>query len=399
MKKPTNVLAKLTSFIQPFITKLKTKLGSNPNQKLLALGFIAFFAIIGTYFLLATKAAGPFASIDLGSTSVTSPVTNITDQTASGGSAVQFGSGTTTPPPPSSGICTGRTAPTADAPYGGVPADKFPGAACTGVPAGVTLTEYTGPMTISTSVTITDKTFNGSVCINASNVTIKRSKVIGTIETGSGGSWGACPGTTPSNVVIEDVEIIGPGTPSTYDASIASSFAFSGSGFTCRRCNLHRWGSGFYVRRDVQIVDSYVHDMVGFYDASKTHPGCGILGPDCMAHRSCIGGNGAENASYLHNNLQCNDLNGQPGVSGGLVAYVQPEIINVRIENNLLGPYGSYCLYAGSGGNNPVQSLTVINNLFERGSSGICGLYGPILWGTGNITRAGNSYTDGTPIP
>ena len=351
--------------------------------------FLFVFAAIGVIALLVTKAATPFASVDLGTGSNVTPAVSIVsgDATASGSSYVRFGGITT-----SSGICTSRDA------NGGVPADKFPGTACTGVPGGVTLTDYTGPMTITSAASIADKIFNGLVCITGSNVTIKRSKIIGTVVMGSGGNYGPCPGNTPSNVVLEDVEIVGPGTPTTNDVSIATSFAFSGSGFTCRRCNVHRWGSGFYVIRDVLIEDSYVHDTVGFY-SQPPDPGCNSLGPDCMAHRSCIGGNGAVNTSYIHNNLQCNDLNGEPGVSGGLVAYVQPEIINVKIENNLLGSYGSYCMYAGSGGNNPVQSLTVVNNKFEKGSQGICGLYGPILWGTGAITRSGNAYTDGTPIP
>lgn len=358
------------------------------NKKPLLL--VGLFALVGVVLLFGSRAATPFVSLEPESATKSNNATVVNDSTASGAKAVQFGGVTT--PPTSSGICTTRDA------NGGVPADKFPGAACTGVPGGVTLTDYSGPMTITSAVSITDKTFNGLVCITGSNVTIKRSKIIGTVVMGSGGNYGPCPGNTPSNVVLEDVEIIGPGTPTTNDVSIATSFAFSGSGFTCRRCNVHRWGSGFYVIRDVLIEDSYVHDTVGFY-SQPPDPGCNSLGPDCMAHRSCIGGNGAVNTSYIHNNLQCNDLNGEPGVSGGLVAYVQPEIINVKIENNLLGSYGSYCMYAGSGGSNPVQSLTVVNNKFEKGSQGICGLYGPILWGTGAITRSGNAYTDGTPIP
>jgi hypothetical protein len=163
MKTPKyiNVFTKYTNSLKPILTKLKTRLGSNPNQKLLALGFIAFFAIIGTYFLLATKAAGPFASIE---PEQGSGLTAINDPSASGGAYVQFGSGTTTPLP--SGICTGRDA------NGGVPADKFPGAACTGVLAGIARANSGSISTSSDGQVIQNLNISGSITIMCGSKTL-----------------------------------------------------------------------------------------------------------------------------------------------------------------------------------------------------------------------------------
>jgi hypothetical protein len=77
--------------------------------------FITAFGIIGAILLLATRAATPFTSIELGGNSVTPPVTIIPDSSASGGSAVQFGGGTVTPPsmmptPANTGPTTSPTA-------------------------------------------------------------------------------------------------------------------------------------------------------------------------------------------------------------------------------------------------------------------------------------------------
>jgi hypothetical protein len=276
---------------------------------------------------------------------------------------------------------------------------SFPDAGCTGYQhTGVALQDYAGPMTLSVPGTVIDgKRMVGLVCITASDVTIRRSRIEGTVHTGSGAPWGACPSAAaPTNILLEDVEIVGPGTATTHDVDVSISFAVSGSHYTCRRCNVHRWGLGFQVQQNVVIEDSFIHDTIGYRGC---HP---ALGPDCVAHRSCIGGNGAIDAVYRHNRVQCTDLNGETGVSGAIVVYSQSGFLparNVLVEKNLLtADEASYCLYAGIGDVAPTD-VRVIDNRFGRTPHVNCGLYGPILAAATDVILSGNAFTDGTPIP
>jgi hypothetical protein len=76
----------------------------------------------------------------------------------------------------------------------------FPDASNTGVPAGIVLTDYVGPTTVTQAGTVIDaKTIRGKLVIAADNVTIKRSKVLGTIDSDRPGS----------HVTILDSEIDG----------------------------------------------------------------------------------------------------------------------------------------------------------------------------------------------
>src|SRR5204863_2437212 len=75
-------------------------------------------------------------------------------------------------PPPPSGVSAGRC-----------PAyPAFPGAGCTGVPAGTVLAAYAGPCTITTDNTvIKDQTVNCDLQIRASGVLIEESRVNGLV--------------------------------------------------------------------------------------------------------------------------------------------------------------------------------------------------------------------------
>jgi hypothetical protein len=275
----------------------------------------------------------------------------------------------------------------------------FPDEACTGWRhTGVALTAYTGPLTITAAGTVIDsKVINGDLCIRANNVTVSRTQIKGTVETGSGTPYGACPSPVlPTNAVLRDVEIAGPGTTTMHNVGIAATFAMSGDNFTCLRCDVHGWGSGFYVKHNVTIQDSYVHDTVGYQGCSP------VLGPDCIAHRSGIGGNGAVNAKYLHNRVQANNLNGEEGMSGAIVVYSQKSFLpakDVLVQNNLLiAEQASYCLYAGVG-DTAASNVQIIGNRFNKSSAWPqCGLYGPYVSGGGGVTLVDNAYTDGTPI-
>ena len=124
------------------------------------------------------------------------------DQTRSGIQPL-FGAASPTPDPSPDPDPTPEPTPKPDpdptpAPDPGPDDGKFPGPDNTGVPAGTALQPYTGPMTITKDGTVIDaKEIRGRLVIEASNVTIKRSKINGNVDSDSGSS----------SVVVEDTEI------------------------------------------------------------------------------------------------------------------------------------------------------------------------------------------------
>jgi hypothetical protein len=88
---------------RPFFIK------SNPLFSKRLVFFALIFALLGTYFLYRSFAAGAFASLEPENGTLSGAVTVGTDSTASGGKYVQFGSSPTPPPPPPVGSGTACT--------------------------------------------------------------------------------------------------------------------------------------------------------------------------------------------------------------------------------------------------------------------------------------------------
>ena len=372
-----------------------TRFGLSRRNVIIAV--VTALLVLSVGYTILQTSAGFFAFTDASKATVSGNATIVADTNATSGKAIQF-NGPATPPPTTPPPTTGSRCPAFPA---------FPDANCTGVIPGTNLTNYTGPTTITKPGTIIEnKLITTDLCIAASDVTVRNSKfvgkivdqneVTGAVYTAIAGQYhGACePAATPTNILFEDVEIMGPGTTNTHDVNVSSTFAMSGNNFTCKRCNVHRWGLGFAVKQNVVIEDSYIHDTIGF---KGCHP---RLGSDCVAHRSCIGGNGAINATYRHNRIQCNDLNGEEGVSGGIVVYSQAGHMraeNVLIEKNYVSAdNAAYCMYAGIGDVKPVN-VRVIDNRFSRGVNNKCAYYGPLTYASG-VTLTGNAFTDGAVV-
>ncbi|WP_425561306.1 hypothetical protein, partial [Microlunatus panaciterrae] len=125
-----------------------------------------------------------------------------------------------------------------------------PNAANTGVPAGTTLSSYTGPTTITTAGTVIDsKKITGCLNIKADNVTIKNSLIQ------SGGCFfNVLSDNGNTGLKLTDVEIDGQGNTS-------GDSAINGSNFSCLRCDLHGTVDGAKAGSNVVIQDSYIHDL------------------------------------------------------------------------------------------------------------------------------------------
>lgn len=286
---------------------------------------------------------------------------------------------TTTAPPATTTTTTAPPAPTTGGACPAYPA--FPDGNCTGWRhTGVTLSAYSGPTYITTSGTVIDgKLINGDLTIRASNVTIRRSQVNGTINLGY---------SEASNVLIEDVEV---------NAGNTTYAAIGSSNFTCRRCNIYGGGQGINGY-NFTVEDSWIHDLYG----------------TGTVHSEAILGYGG-NMVVRHNRLSGNYNSASGGFAatdGGMSSSVSfythgdwGPINNVVFEKNRLNvgsgdrDYAGFCLY---GGGSLTSNSTFRDNVFARHplNSSRCGYHGTVTdipSGAGS-SWTNNRYEDGTPV-
>lgn len=235
----------------------------------------------------------------------------------------------------------------------------FPDATNTGVPAGTTLTTYSGSCIISVAnTTIDSKTINCDLDIRANNVTIKNSRINGSVQAYSAGVG------EQSGLVIQDSEI-NCGCPSVGVSDTPS--AISEANYTLLRVNLHGSGHGAAVKSNVTIQDSYIHG----------------LGGDTEAHKDGIFSGDGTNVTIQHNNIECNDGPINKGCTSAIGLLTDfADITYYTITQNLLNTNGSYCFY-GSGG--PAKSfvshhITFTNNHFGSSINTNCGELGYVTY-------------------
>lgn len=313
----------------------------------------------------------------------------------------------TTPPttPPTAAGCVGApNTPGGADPWGGC----WPGPQNTGYPKGlpgdsrkpVTLTTYTGPTTIRTcGVVIDSKQVNGTLIIEAGNgtsskstpcVTIRNSLVKGVIYSEKA-SYGP--------ILIEDTEVSPPDLPWWENIGRSNFFAY--------RVNSHGGEGVIKCDSNCEAKDNWVHGMElgGSY------------------HYNAFGGNGTNGFRIEHNYASCGDWSkissrtSDAGCSAVIGFYGDfAPIRNITINRNFLDSSFStsagvhtqagYCLNPGYYPGKPypdTANIVVTDNLFARGTSGKCGVYGP----TNSLNKqgspngnvwSGNRYADGVAI-
>jgi Beta-mannanase len=260
------------------------------------------------------------------------------------------------------------------------PFPAMPDTACTGVPPNTPL--HSCALELRAAGSYDSCLFSGSVQVMAKGVTITRSRVGGRV--GDGGTGLLYDSTWALRLV--DVEIDGGTTIDPYGQA-----AIGQDGWSCLRCNVHHTGRGANFGTNVTIEDSYFHDFKG------------VSG----AHMSAAGNNGGQHSRVIHNTLDCVSVTGQGACSGALVMYGDfAPIDDIILQNNLFASPGSYCLYAGSTGTASGKpyphgtNIRVVDNLWSKKYSPVCGQYGPVTaweWNAGNAW-SNNAYQDGTPI-
>lgn len=282
----------------------------------------------------------------------------------------------------------------------------WPGVWNTGVPAGTTLTAYSGSCDITTAnTTIDSKTVDcpSGVSIQAANVTIIRSQVTGLVRldpdtagyTASGGTW---------SITVTDSDI---------NAGLIQQAALCCTNMDVLRSRLRggQTGAQCEVGKFCRVRDSYLGERA--VHTTSWHLG-GFLS-DGTNGASCTGvGSTGLCIELTHNTIWCDTaVNGVPddGCSGDVQLIPNfARIDGVQITNNLFPPNidAAYCTFGGDKSDSTWRyghNIVYSNNIFARGTNNLCAAYGPVTdFGSDATNNPGNTWTnnryaDGTLIP
>ncbi len=348
---------------------MPTTLNLKPKSKIPTLIFIATFAVIGVILLFYVKAApspnGKSAEAESPTSSSDTSVVN--DATASNSAYLGFNS------------VMAASCPNATHTPGGSDGNGgcWPYEGNTGPGAGVTLTNYSGPCTFTTTTVIDSKNINcsGGIVVKG-NLTIRNSNVTGYFD----GDYGF-------DLVIEDSYVNGGNT---------SAPAIGYGDITVRRSEVVGGQHNILCSSNCVIEDNWLH---GQYNQ-----------PGGSFHNNAYISNGGSTHTIYHNSLFCSPTDN--GTGGGCTADASifgdfATMRDVTFDFNLFHatPSGGVCGTFGYNtskpfGNNPTN-ITVTNNIFQRGSNNKCGVNAPVtsfLQANGNVW-SNNKFADGTDIP
>lgn len=259
----------------------------------------------------------------------------------------------------------------------------WPGPDNTGVPAGTSLTPYTGPCTITEDGAVLDAfLIECDLSIQAADVVITRSRIRGSVATDEA--------STGHSFAISDSEV---------HIGDRAGTGIGAVNFTATRVHVTGGNRSMHCWHDCTITDSYVHAQ--FTDPSGTFHESGIRMGRSLTLR--------------HNSVFCDapDVPPDGGCSADLTGYgdfaaVQDDLI----ERNLFGQTtGGYCTYGGSTAGKPysddARGVVFRANVWQRGTrqgdhgTYECGYYGSNTGfdpsRPGNVWEA-NVFDDGTPV-
>lgn len=241
----------------------------------------------------------------------------------------------------------------------------WPDATNTGIPAGVTLSAYTGPTRIDGTVTLDAKRITQPLVVTANgHLTLTRCLLR------AEGYWLVlCD--EGGTVQATDCEFDGMGNQSNDSAA-------AGYNKTIRRCNVHGTIDGFKIGSNDVYEDNYIHDLV--ITSGSHNDGMQSLGSNnvLIRHNTIILADGATSAILL---------------STGSGAQR-----NITIEGNLLGG-GAYTVYGGY--QQGVDQLSRVSNIVIRDNHITTqvfpkgGYYGPFTSVDPPVVLSGNVWHDG----
>lgn len=258
------------------------------------------------------------------------------------------------------------------------PQRQWPDAGTTGVPIGTELRPWTGDCTITRPGTRIDaRLVQCDLRIRTTDVVITRSRMLG-------------------SVVVRQPEDGSSFTISDSEVAVGERMvtAIGNGNFTVRRVEVTGGRRSIYCEFDCTIEDSWVHSQAG--------------DPDEAAHLSGI--RMGQNTTLRSNTIVCEGERIPPasGCSAALTGYGDfTPVANNLVEGNLFqSGTASFCAFGGSTRDKPFSDdanhIRFIDNVFERGESGNCGIHGAIVAfdvdAPGNVWE-NNLYDDGEPVP
>lgn len=254
-----------------------------------------------------------------------------------------------------------------------------PTAANTGVPAGTTLTP-SGTINVQTPGAVLDGLdVNGTIIINANNVTVRNSRV-------------------HSTSVVDYIAIIV--RPGFTGLTVLNNELYTPNGGGL---------AGVDTGDDVKACGNYVH---GFENGLTVGGGSIVQAnfveklndPDTTpAHPDCVEVYLGSNVQVIGNNLTVSGVDGRwLGATGAVnVTTEWSNISNVTVQGNWVGG-GSFTLYVRTSGNPNGFTYSDINLIGNRfyGSAPIgFAQYGPLSTNGGDVEFTGNVWdADGTPV-
>jgi len=223
----------------------------------------------------------------------------------------------------------------------------------TGVPDGVVLTAYTGPMAITQDGTVIEnKAISGSIRIAANNVVLRNCRIEYNDYFGINADGAA-------NLTVQDCDIVGPG----YGGD--SSHAVLGTG-TFLRNDISGAEHGISVQGPSLVKDNYIHDGA----AAKADPHIGGISVRGTISDVLIEGNtviGKDTSDIFIKNTW-------------------GPVNNIVVRNNYLAGTPGYVIYVdASGGNWPVTNISIIDNKMKKGGYGYISTYNTSPVVSGNV--------------
>jgi hypothetical protein len=241
-----------------------------------------------------------------------------------------------------------------------------------GVQDGVTLTNYTGPMTVTANgAVIENKIINGTLTVRGNNVTIRNCRVqnfqwYGIMQDVDFGS---------TNLRIENCDINGLG------ASRTTGVALGGGNTALIGCDITGMVIAVKVWGPVVIRGNYIHDL----NEPSSNPD--------DRHFDGIALHGGGNSTIENNAIIMPPSNG--GTAAVFITCQEGNTSNVTVNNNLLMGQPSYAMYAVEEGRGTMSGIVITNNYIDRGIYGHILIDGHTPVQTGNVLW--NEGVDPTP--
>jgi hypothetical protein len=256
------------------------------------------------------------------------------------------------------------------------PSSGFPGASNTGVPAGTTLSPYTGPSTISTAGTVIDGKSMGCITVRAPGVVIRNSKIScqgGYAVYVPDGSFTGTP------LTVEDSEV---------DCKLTGGNGLGEANITVRRVDIQGCENGFDINQNLMIQDSYVHDL---YNSGSAHTDGAQMAAGHYENGQLV--SGSRNVTFLHNTIYGMGADGSFGTSA--IISNRGADRDILIQNNLMagGAVALYCEQGATGTN-----YRVLDNHFSTRFGPKVGYYG-VSTDCSDEVQSGNVYHEtGQPV-